>query len=261
MSTTTQNSNARIFARLPGQQTWDAVASAACDAGATVFRDAPAAGATALRTTPTATGAAAQVLMGAEWWTVDGMVQAIGEALSGGAEVWAEVRDGQEARTAIAAGAHGVVACGSEGGGLVGHDTALVLLRRVLAATPDTVPVAVRGGVGPDTAASCLTAGASAVMLDVQLWAANDAPTPDALRSRLDGFNPLDTACFGIEQGFRFRTFGQLATRAVREIQKIEGAGGLSPAGLMAEIDARLVTDLTNIDMKQQLVPLGQDAA
>ena len=218
MSNASHNLTNRVLIRLPGESAWDVAAAGAAKSSTLVFRDAPSAQATALRTTPTARGLAADTLIGAEWWVAERAQEAIAEAAEANVTVWVEVRDDSEALTAIAAGAHRLVVCGFEGGGMVGHDTTLVLLRRVLAVTPVNVPVIARGGVGPDTAAGCLAAGADGVMLDVQLWAAQDAPTSDILRSRLDGFNPLDTACFGLEQGFRFRTFGQLATRAVREL-------------------------------------------
>ena len=261
MSTSSNNAKSCVFVRLPGEANWDRAAQAAGQGAALVFRDAPAAHAKAIRTTPKAQGIADDVLIGAEWWAIERGAEAIGEAAGAGARVWAEVRSDDEAVSALKAGATRLVVCGSEGGGMVGHDTTLVLLRRVLAVTDASVPVIVRGGVGPDTAGGCLAAGASGVMLDVQLWAATDAPSAEPLRNRLENFNPLDTACFGLEQGFRFRTFGQLATRAVRELQKLEGSGGVSRNDLLAEIDARLAPSLCDLDIKRSLVPLGQDAA
>ncbi|MGB0588140.1 MAG: SDR family NAD(P)-dependent oxidoreductase [Myxococcota bacterium] len=261
MSNASHNLTNPVLIRLPGEAVWDAAATAAAQTSTVVFRDAPSAQAAAIRSTPTARGLAADTLIGAEWWVAERAEEAIAEAVQAEVTVWVEVRDDSEALTATAAGAHRLVVCGFEGGGMVGHDTTLVLLRRVLAVTPANVPVVARGGVGPDTAAGCLAAGADGVMLDVQLWAATDAPTSDVLRGRLDGFNPLDTACFGLEQGFRFRTFGQLATRAVREVQKLEGAGGMSRTDLLNEVQTRLAPSVRDVDMKNQLVPLGQDAA
>ena len=146
MSNASHNLTNPVLIRLPGEAAWDAAATAAAQSSTVVFRDAPSAQATAIRSTPTARGLAADTLIGAEWWVAERAEEAISEAVQANVTVWVEVRDDHEALTAIAAGADRLVVCGFEGGGMVGHDTTLVLLRRVLAVTPTNVPVVARAG-------------------------------------------------------------------------------------------------------------------
>ena len=58
----------------------------------------------------------------------------------------------------------GFIAKGHECGGWVGESSAFILAQQVLNRTP--LPVHVQGGIGPQTAAACLAAGAAGVVLD-----------------------------------------------------------------------------------------------
>jgi acyl transferase domain-containing protein/NAD(P)H-dependent flavin oxidoreductase YrpB (nitropropane dioxygenase family)/NAD(P)-dependent dehydrogenase (short-subunit alcohol dehydrogenase family)/acyl carrier protein len=86
---------------------------------------------------------------------------------SPGKRVLVEVTSVEQARTAVAAGADGLIARGSEAGGQVGELTTFVLLQR-LAAECD-VPIWAAGGIGPNTAAAAVAGGASGVVIDSQL--------------------------------------------------------------------------------------------
>src|SRR5262249_29000996 len=68
-----------------------------------------------------------------------------------------------EARAALAQGAHGLIARGNDDG-----ETAFILLQRLRADLPDAA-VWVQGGIGLHTAAACAAAGAQGVVLDAQL--------------------------------------------------------------------------------------------
>ncbi|MBO0654662.1 SDR family oxidoreductase [Streptomyces triculaminicus] len=98
-----------------------------------------------------------------------------------GVTVLAEVRSRAEARAAVRAGAAGIVARGSECGGPAGELSTFVLLQQLLADPEVGVPVWACGGVGPNTAAAAVLAGATGVVLDVQLALLEEAATPPAL--------------------------------------------------------------------------------
>ncbi|MBL1068753.1 type I polyketide synthase [Streptomyces sp. 7-21] len=134
--------------------------------------------------------------------------------LPGGCRVLKEVTSRQEAAAAAAAGAHGLIARGSECGGRVGTLSTFVLLQQLLGTPldpehpehPDTpgnpaLPIWACGGIGPRTAAAAVAAGAAGVVLDVQLALLAESSLPQeaaALLRRCDG---TETAVAG---GYRF---------------------------------------------------------
>ncbi|MEV4744256.1 SDR family oxidoreductase [Streptomyces sp. NPDC049555] len=95
--------------------------------------------------------------------------------------VLAEVRSRAEAHAAVRAGAAGVVARGSECGGPAGELSTFVLLQQLLADAEVGVPLWACGGIGPNTAAAAVLAGATGVVLDVQLALLEEATVPPAL--------------------------------------------------------------------------------
>lgn len=112
-------------------------------------------------------------------------------------EVLAEVRSAQEARAAVRDGAAGVVVRGSECGGPAGELSTYVLLQKVLADADVTVPVWACGGIGPNTAAAAVLAGAAGVVLDVQLALVEEAELPGALASVLRTMDGSETVIVG----------------------------------------------------------------
>ncbi|MGW1072076.1 SDR family oxidoreductase [Streptomyces sp. NPDC002537] len=98
-----------------------------------------------------------------------------------GVTVLAEVRSRAEARAAVRAGAAGIVARGGECGGPAGELSTFVLLQQLLSDPETDVPVWACGGIGPNTAAAAVLAGAAGVVLDVQLALLEEAATPPAL--------------------------------------------------------------------------------
>ncbi|MFI9723354.1 SDR family oxidoreductase [Streptomyces sp. NPDC052396] len=98
-----------------------------------------------------------------------------------GRTVLAEVRSRAEARAAVRAGANGIIGRGSECGGPAGGLSTFVLLQQLLADPELTVPIWACGGIGPNTAAAAVVAGAAGVVLDVQLALLAEAATPAAL--------------------------------------------------------------------------------
>ena len=104
--------------------------------------------------------------------------------------VLVEVTSQQEARTAAAGGAHGLIARGMESGGRVSDLSTFVLLQQLLEDGTVSLPVWAAGGIGLRTAAACVLGGAAGVVLDSQLALMPESELPgDVMRvlRRLDG--------------------------------------------------------------------------
>jgi acyl transferase domain-containing protein/NAD(P)H-dependent flavin oxidoreductase YrpB (nitropropane dioxygenase family) len=104
--------------------------------------------------------------------------------------VLVEVTSLQEARTAAARGAHGLIARGMESGGRVSDLSTFVLLQQLLEDRTVSLPVWAAGGIGLRTAAACVLGGAAGVVLDSQLALMPESELPgDVMRvlRRLDG--------------------------------------------------------------------------
>ncbi|MGW2327584.1 SDR family NAD(P)-dependent oxidoreductase [Streptomyces sp. NPDC001700] len=104
--------------------------------------------------------------------------------------VLVEVADLDQALEAVRAGAHGLIARGSECGGPVGELSTFVLLQRLLAEPEVSVPVWAWGGIGPRTAAAAVIGGAAGVVLDTQLALLAESGLPEdraALLRPMDG--------------------------------------------------------------------------
>ena len=113
--------------------------------------------------------------------------------------MWVEVVDVAGARAAVAAGAVGLVARGSESGGRVSELTSLVLLQELLAAglvggSGRSVPVWVAGGVGLHSAAGVVAAGAAGVVLDSQLALVREVELPSGVAAAVRGMDGSETA-------------------------------------------------------------------
>ncbi|MEU2421552.1 SDR family NAD(P)-dependent oxidoreductase [Streptomyces sp. NPDC007851] len=107
--------------------------------------------------------------------------------------VLAEVTDLAAARAAVEAGAHGLIARGSESGGRVGTLSTFVLLQQLLGATEPGVPVWACGGVGPRTAAAAVAGGAAGVVLDSQLALLAESRLPEATAAALRSLDGSET--------------------------------------------------------------------
>jgi NAD(P)H-dependent flavin oxidoreductase YrpB (nitropropane dioxygenase family) len=82
--------------------------------------------------------------LGSPWsaWRIDGV------------RIVAEVNDAEQAHRALALGANGLVARGSESGGRIGELTTYVLLQHLLADAAIGVPIWAAGGLGRHSAAA-----------------------------------------------------------------------------------------------------------
>ncbi|MFD8888110.1 SDR family NAD(P)-dependent oxidoreductase [Streptomyces erythrochromogenes] len=158
-------------------------------------------------------------------------------AAAGRPRVWAEVTTLSEATTAVAAGAHSLVAKGHEAGGRVGGSTTFVLLQQLLADPAIVLPVLACGGIGPHTAAAAVAGGAAGVLLDVQLalTVEGEADLPHEVAAALRAMDGSQTRVLNGHRVF-----------ARPDLTPPEGP----VAGLLG---AR--------DLRTQLLPVGQDGA
>ncbi|MER6223479.1 SDR family NAD(P)-dependent oxidoreductase [Streptomyces sp900105755] len=153
--------------------------------------------------------------------------------------VLAEVTDLAEARAAVAAGAHGLIARGAESGGRVGHLSTFVLLQQLLGATELDVPVWAAGGIGPRTAAAAVAGGAAGVVLDSQLALLAESRLPEATAAALRSLDGAETAVVAGHRVLHRR--GPDAVRPAAD----------DPAAVAALLGAE--------DLRTQLLPVGQD--
>ncbi|GAA0628010.1 SDR family oxidoreductase [Streptomyces crystallinus] len=114
--------------------------------------------------------------------------------------VLAEVGDRDEARRAVADGAYGLVARGSECGGRGGELSTFVLLQALLADPAYDVPVWACGGIGPRTAAAAVVGGAAGVVLDTQLALLAESGVTDEAAAALRAMDGSET---GVVDGVR----------------------------------------------------------
>ncbi len=153
--------------------------------------------------------------------------------------VLVQVTSLDEARAAIAAGAAGLIAKGSEAGGRIADETTFVLLQHLLAEV--TTPVWAQGGIGHYTAAACIAGGAAGIVLDSQLALVRESSLPAEIQAAIGAMDGSETTVIA---GHRVYTRPDLP---------VAHWGGLDVAG----VRARLGGD----DLAKNLLPLGQEAA
>jgi acyl transferase domain-containing protein/NAD(P)H-dependent flavin oxidoreductase YrpB (nitropropane dioxygenase family) len=120
--------------------------------------------------------------------------------------VLAEVTSIAQARAACAAGAHGLIARGSESGGRVGEFGSFVLLQHLLGDEELALPILACGGIGPATASAAAAGGAAGVVLDSQLALLAECALPDPVRALLASSDGTNTR---LESGHRFLPLGE----------------------------------------------------
>ncbi|MGP4007874.1 SDR family NAD(P)-dependent oxidoreductase [Streptomyces sp. 4N124] len=158
----------------------------------------------------------------------------IGEVPSG-VRVLAEVTDLEQAREAMRAGAHGLIARGSESSGRTGELSTFVLLQQLLSGVG--LPVWACGGIGPRTAAAAVVGGAAGVVLDSQLALLAESELPEPAAAALRSMDGSETVVVGGHRVLRRR-------------------GPDAPD--MPDDDT--VADLLGAqDLRRQVLPVGQD--
>ncbi|MER7816444.1 nitronate monooxygenase, partial [Streptomyces sp. NPDC096153] len=119
--------------------------------------------------------------------------------------VLVEVTGLEEARRAVASGAGGLIARGSECGGPVGELSTFVLLQQLLDTEGLGVPVWACGGIAPRTAAAAVVGGAAGVVLDTQLALLAESQLPEAVAALLRTADGSETVVSGGHRTLRRR--------------------------------------------------------
>ncbi|MEU9875740.1 SDR family oxidoreductase [Streptomyces phaeochromogenes] len=153
--------------------------------------------------------------------------------------VLVEVTDLEQALAAVRAGAHGLIARGSESGGRIGELSTFVLLQRLLAEPGVDLPVWACGGIGPRTAASAVAGGAAGVVLDSQLALLAEARLPEPAAAALRSMDGSETVVVG---GHR------VLHRRGPDAPRVPADDPLLVSGMLGAQDPRT-----------QLLPVGQD--
>ncbi|UIX30800.1 type I polyketide synthase [Streptomyces sp. GQFP] len=163
----------------------------------------------------------------------------IADAIAAHHRVLVEVTDLAEALAAVRAGAHGLIARGSDGGGRIGELSTFVLLQRLLAEPGIDLPVWARGGIGPRTAAAAVAGGAAGVVLDSQLALLAESSLPEATAAALRSMDGSET----------------VVVAGHRVLHRRGPDAPPLPAGDPAAVAALLGAQ----DPRTQLLPVGQD--
>src|SRR5215211_7773865 len=146
--------------------------------------------------------------------------------------VLVQVVSTDEARAAVARGADGIVAKGSESGGRVGDEGTFVLLQRLVSELD--VPIWAQGGIGLHTAPACIAGGAAGVVLDAQLALVSESTLPDDVRAAVRAMDGSETR---LVRGHRLYTRPDLSL-AEDDVPARLGADGLATHVLPAGQDA-----------------------
>ncbi|TWT87748.1 Phenolphthiocerol synthesis polyketide synthase type I Pks15/1 [Pseudobythopirellula maris] len=135
-----------------------------------------------------------------------------------------EATDLATAESAAQQGVDAIVLKGHEASGAVAIESSFLLLQRAsrLEGAP---PVYLQGGVGPDTAAAALLAGAAGVVLREQLWLTRDSNEPAEARERWARLDGSETVLLSDGKS-SVRLFGRADRADVLDIEKTLAAGG-----------------------------------
>ena len=139
--------------------------------------------------------------------SIETLIQAAGDAKSLGATVLIEVTSLKETLAVKELPVDGLVAKGSESGGITSETTAYILLQEIRKATD--LPVWVQGGIGLYSAAACYAAGASGVVLDSQLLLARESALPAELKQRIATMDGTEISSLPAQGGKKFRFFAR----------------------------------------------------
>ncbi|MBI9088008.1 MAG: SDR family NAD(P)-dependent oxidoreductase [Desulfobacterium sp.] len=173
-----------------------------------------------------------------------------------------EVRDIDMTDAIEAVEPHGLILKGNEAGGRVSNYSAFILMQWYL--QNSVLPIVIHGGVGRYTAAGMFAAGASAVVLDSQLWLSNESPLSDNFKKLLSSVDEGDSLEIIVDNHTRYRVFAKLGTKVAKDLKEeaiVLGEGKDAGRTIYQEISKKITslgdTDATPV---QSLFFLGQDA-
>ena len=196
---------------------------------------------------------------GLRWLIVDaaqvaGQQPRLDAMRAAGVRVLAEVTTPQWPGSPLESSVDGLWIKGNEAGGFVGEDASFILLQKWLRQT--RLPLYVRGGLTPHSAAACSAAGVAGGVLDSQLLMLDEARLPESLRSLLANLSGSETVAVGDgEEGEYFRLLVRPGHTAAREF--VTGGEGRRIAGLRELLHGKI--DWTR--PAQSVLPIGQDVA
>ncbi len=163
-------------------------------------------------------------------WDVHSAVKAVAAALpfSEKRDWYLEMTDASQIESLNHVGIRltGLVAKGHECGGWVSENSSFILTQQLLEKT--TLPVHVQGGIGPNTAAACLAAGAAGVVLDDQLWLMPESPFPPQWKNTVKGLNGSETVLCGERLGVPARVLSRPGFAAVELLRRLEEEAEMS---------------------------------
>ncbi|WP_020585752.1 type I polyketide synthase [Desulfobacter curvatus] len=157
---------------------------------------------------------------------------------------------------------HGIILKGREAGGRASSASSFMLSQYY--AQKSDMPYFVHGGVGFHTAPGFFAAGAAGLVLDAQLYLAQDAPVSTAFKEALGKMEETDTVILDGDGNTQHRVFAKPGTKIVRDLIKkisIKKAEGQSLDFIRTEIEQNMASLGEDNDAPMQsLFYLGQDA-
>ena len=158
---------------------------------------------------------------------------------------------------------HGVILKGRESGGRA-SSTSSFMLSQYYAQKSD-LPYFVHGGVGFHTAPGFFAAGAAGLVLDAQLYLAEDSPVSGTFKAALGKMEETDTVILDGGGNTQHRVFAKPGTKIVQDLIKkisIKKADGQNLDFIKTEIEQNMASlGQENDAPMQSLFYLGQDAA
>ncbi|MGA9335932.1 MAG: hypothetical protein WBV39_16745, partial [Rudaea sp.] len=178
----------------------------------------------------------------------------IAKLRAAGVQVLAELKTPQWPGASLETLVDGLWLKGNEAGGFVGEDASFILLQKWRTRTQ--LPLYVRGGLTPHSAAACSAIGIAGGVLDSQLLMLDEARLPESLRALLRNLSGSETVAVGDgELGEYFRLLVRPGHVAAREFVNT-GEARQFPA-LRTLVQGK--TDWSRPE--QSLLPIGQDVA
>jgi malonyl CoA-acyl carrier protein transacylase len=157
---------------------------------------------------------------------------------------------------------HGIILKGREAGGRASSASSFMLSQYY--AQKSDVPYFVHGGVGFHTAPGFFAAGAAGLVLDAQLYLAQDSPVSGAFKEALGKMEETDTVVLDGGGNTQHRVFAKPGTKIVQDLIKkisVKKADGQSLDFIQTEIEQNMASlGEENEAPMQSLFYLGQDA-
>nr|WP_319493995.1 polyketide synthase [uncultured Desulfobacter sp.] len=157
---------------------------------------------------------------------------------------------------------HGIILKGREAGGRASSASSFMLSQYY--AQKSDMPYFVHGGVGFHTAPGFFAAGAAGLVLDAQLYLAQDSPVSPSFKEALGKMEETDTVILDSGGNTQHRVFAKPGTKIVQDLIKkisVKKADGQSLDFIQTEIEQNMASlGEDNAAPMQSLFYLGQDA-